>query len=168
MKSSLVPIACGSALALMTGAAASHWCAVRDMVQLASMVPAAPAAPPLYTRPAAAPLPDERVAREAKNVLAEMRGTPEKAMAPAPESKQQSSSGAVTDARLEKVLTALESAVGQNQELRDRLADTNRDVMELRFQVDSFHGQFRPLKVEEDAKYYDDGSGGVLPPLDAQ
>jgi hypothetical protein len=177
MKSSLIPIACGTALALMTGAAATHWCAVRDMVVLAKQMPEGPRfeAAPLY--PAPAPLPDDRIAQEARDLLAEARGhsqaTPRtlhsggntrpaaalrpSVSAPAP---------AGTDARIEKLLTALEGAVEQNQELRDRLADTNRDVMELRFQVDSYSGQFRPLRVEEEPTFYDDASG-VLPPLEA-
>jgi hypothetical protein len=187
MKSSLIPIACGTALALMSGAAATHWCAVRDMVALAHQMPSGPRydAPPPY--PAPSPLPDDRVAREAKDLLAEARGTKnsptaragtqpfymgdvgrsEAEPAPRPSRPAASSSSDPTEARIEKLLTALEGAVEQNQELRDRLADTNRDVMELRFQVDSYHGQFRPLKVEEEPTYYDDASGGVLPPLEA-
>ena len=190
MKSSLIPIACGTALALMTGAAATHWCAVRDMVVLAKQMPSVPRfeSMPGYAAPVPAPLPDDRVAREAKDLLAEARGAKNSAgsrvakqpfymgdvarsepePAPRPAARPAvSSSNDPTEARIEKLLTALEGAVEQNQELRDRLADTNRDVMELRFQVDSYHGQFRPLKVEEDPIYLDDSSGGVLPPLEA-
>ncbi len=177
MKPSLIPIACGTALALMTGAAATHWFAVRDMVALAVRMPA--------VVPAPAPLPDDRVAREARDLLAEVRGTRGPAahanrrdartpgLFPAPREREQAAArpeapapADPTEARIEKLLTALEGAVEQNQELRDRLADTNRDVMELRFQVDSYSGQFRPLKVEEEPAYYDDGTG-VLPPLEA-
>jgi len=185
MKSSLIPIACGTALALMTGAAATHWCAVRDMVALSKQIPASPHFAPSAILPAPAPMPDDRVAREARDLLAEARGTrsastPTKlarqpfhmgeteAPQPAPRSRPAAAaSGDPTEARIEKLLTALEGTMEQNQELRDRLADTNRDVMELRFQVDSYHGQFRPLKVEEEPSYYDDASGGVLPPLEA-
>lgn len=187
MKSSLIPIACGTALALMTGAAATHWCAVRDMVVLANQMPSGPRFEPLPSYAAPAPLPDDRVAREAKDLLAEARGTKsgansrvakqpfymgdagrsEEEPAPRPSRPAASHSGDPTEARIEKLLTALEGAVEQNQELRDRLADTNRDVMELRFQVDSYHGQFRPLKVEEEPIYLDEATGGVLPPLEA-
>lgn len=187
MKSSLIPIACGTALALMTGAAATHWCAVREMVALAQQMPSGPRFEALPDYPAPSPLPDDRVAREAKDLLAEARGVrnsassraakqpfymgdagrPEAEPASRPPRPAASTSHDPTDSRIEKLLTALEGAVEQNQELRDRLADTNRDVMELRFQVDSYHGQFRPLKVEEEPIYYDDASGGVLPPLEA-
>ena len=187
MKSSLIPIACGTALALMTGAAATHWCAVRDLVALASAMPASrPALPASADRPSPAPMPDDRVAREARDLLAEVRGKKSATTSPgrrdartpsfyaghadreqaAERKPSRPPSGDPTEARIEKLLTALEGAVEQNQELRDRLADTNRDVMELRFQVDSYSGQFRPLKVEEEPTFYDDGSG-VLPPLDA-
>ena len=60
----------------------------------------------------------------------------------------------------------MEGMAEQNQELREQIGQTNRDVYELRFQVDSYDGQFRPLKVEEEPSYYDDGSSGVLPPID--
>lgn len=181
MKSSLIPIACGTALALMTGAAATHWFAVREMVVLAALVPAAA---PASSAPSHGAMPDDRVAREARELLAEVRGkktppvSPNRRDATTPtffharqEREQAAPPDAAlpsdpTEARIEKLLTALEGAVEQNQELRDRLADTNRDVMELRFQVDSYSGQFRPLKVEEEPAYYDDGTG-VLPPLDA-
>lgn len=185
MKSSLIPIACGTALALMTGAAATHWCSVRDMVALAKQLPSGPRFERAISTPATAPVTDESILHKAEHLLAEGR-MPEKApqarakdpglysgdARKAPErtserKRTDSPSDSQTDVRIERLLTALEGTMEQNQELRDRLADTNRDVMELRFQVDSYHGQFRPLKVEEEPTYFDDASGGVLPPLEA-
>lgn len=167
MKPSLVPIACGTALALMAGAATAHWCSVRDMVKLASLVPQRHAPAP----PAAAPLPDDGIAREAKEFLAQARGAAPETATTAAHSRTPvalpAQSDGTTDSRIERLLQLLEGTVEQNQELRDRVADTNRDLMELRFQVDSYDGQFRPLKVEEEPTFYDDGSAGVLPPLDA-
>lgn len=162
MKSSFIPIACGTALALMAGAAGSHWFSVREMATLAAVLPPdmAPARPPLFK---ATPLPDEGLANEAKDFLAQARKSGE---APARTSTHPAAAKSDTDSRVEKLLTLLESTVEQNQELRDRIGETNRDLLELRFQVDSYDGQFRPLKVEEEPKIYDDGSSGVLPPIE--
>ncbi|WP_035606665.1 hypothetical protein [Haloferula sp. BvORR071] len=189
MKTSSVPIACGTALALMAGAAAAHWLSVRDMVTLATLLPQQAPAPATSHHDAAMlakltapqPLPDDSVAREAKSTLAAARkGQPQPLFQPQQQQLQPVSAPAPANPNLvasripatansteEKLLRHLEDILAQNQELRDRVADTNRDMMELRLQVDSYHGQFRPLKVEEEPRYFDDSSGGVLPPLDA-
>ena len=181
MKTSSVPIACGTALALMAGAAGAHWLCVRDMVTLATLLPQQ--APASHHEPAALaklaapqPLPDDSVTREAKSTLAADRKEqqqlqPVAVTAPKPASPNVVASripvSATNSSTEEKLLRHLEDILAQNQELRDRVADTNRDMMELRLQVDSYHGQFRPLKVEEEPRYFDDSQGGVLPPLDA-
>jgi hypothetical protein len=174
MKSSLVPIACGTALALMAGAAGAHWISVREMAAFARLMPQGPAAPANPARPAdnlpkppLQPLPDDGLAKEAKSLLAAARReqpAPAANSKPAAAASRALAGGGGTEERL---LRLFEDMLQQNQELRDRVADTNRDMMELRFQVDSYHGQFRPLKVEEEPVYFDDGSGGVLPPLEA-
>ena len=164
MKTSLVPIACGTALALMAGAAGSHWYSVRSMTALAALLPENLEAPARSARPPAA-LPDDGLAREAKNLLAEARREQNAPERPARNSRPAAPKGDA-DSRMEKLLTLLESTVEQNQELRDQIAGTNRDLQELRFQVDTYDGQFRPLKIEEEPTIYDDGSSGVLPPLD--
>jgi hypothetical protein len=161
MKPSQIPLVCGTALALMAGAAGSHWFSVRDMVALAAVLPAN-LAPAGSSRSVSSPLPDDEVAREARDFLAEARRDAE---AP-PRPTTGANAPRDTDSRVEKLLTLLESTVEQNQELRDLIGGTNRDLQELRFQVDSYDGQFRPLKVEEEPLMYDDGSAGVLPPLD--
>lgn len=154
MKSSLVPIACGTALAVMAGAAAAHWHSIREMQALAVLVPAAP---PSAQAEVPAP-PDDRPAPKAQAVLADTTGPIEKKQPAAPHP---------TDQRIEKLLTLLESTVEENQELRDRIGETSRDLLELRFQVDSYDGQFRPLKVDAEPSLYDDGGTGVLPPLES-
>lgn len=160
MKPSLVPLACGTALALMAGAAASHWHSVREMQALAALLPA-DLAPAKIRVPA---VPDDHLAQEAETFIAEARRTEDKPVA-AP--KPQSTTQEPTGRRIEKLLTLLESTVEENRELRDRIGETSRDLLELRFQVDSYDGQFRPLKVEEEPTLYDDGSSGVLPPLES-
>jgi hypothetical protein len=162
MKPSLVPIACGTALALMAGAAASHWHSVREMQALAALLPA-DLAPAKLRVPA---VPDDQLAKEAESFIAEARRTDEKpATAAAP--KATASGEDPTGQRIEKLLSLLENTVEENRELRDRIGETSRDLLELRFQVDSYDGQFRPLKVEEEPTLYDDGSAGVLPPLES-
>jgi hypothetical protein len=171
MKPSLIPIACGTALALMAGAAAAHWCSVRDMVRLAGVVPQhSPAA----DRPQApSPLPDEGPSREAKEFLARARvnsgkasPTENRTLSAANHSSSPVTASTGTDARIEKLLHLLEGTVEENRRLRETQAETNRDLMELQFRVDMYDGEFRPLKVEEEPAPYDDGSGGVLPPLE--
>lgn len=162
MKPSQIPIVCGTALALMAGAAGSHWFSVREMVALVAVLPADLVAPVVNSQPVPSPVPDDGVAREARDFLAEARRETE-----APSRPTTGANAAHdTDSRVEKLLTLLESTVEQNQELRDLIGGTNRDLQELRFQVDSYDGQFRPLKVEQEPVMYDDGSAGVLPPLD--
>jgi hypothetical protein len=180
MKTSSVPIACGTALALMAGAAGAHWLSVRDMVSFAKLMPqqgpasyapaALLAANPSKAAPEIQPLPDESLARAAKSALAAARREQQPGAVPreASNSNSRVAMAAGGGATEEKLLRLFEDMLAQNQELRDRVADTNRDMMELRFQVDSYHGQFLPLKVEEEPRYFDDGSGGVLPPLDAR
>jgi hypothetical protein len=176
MKSSFVPIACGTVLALMAGAAGAHWFSVREMVTLARLMPQGPAAPAISPShlpkpPPVQPLPDDGLAKEAKTLLAEARReqpAPAANANPAPATAaSRALAGGNSGGTEERLLRLFEDMLQQNQDLRDQVADTNRSMMELRFQVDSYHGQFRPLKVEEEPVYFDDGSGGVLPPLEA-
>jgi hypothetical protein len=177
MKPSLIPIACGTALALMAGAATAHWCSVRDMVKLAGAMPA-PSPAPGRTTPRT--MPDDGPSREAKEFLAMAREASNKGPARAPVDERlhaashtpsataMAASGSSADARLEKMLQLMEGTLEENRRLRESQAETNRDLMELQFRVDMYDGEFRPLKVEEEAVPYDDGSGGlgVLPPLE--
>ncbi|WP_193211048.1 hypothetical protein [Luteolibacter marinus] len=165
MKSSLVPIACGTALALMVGATAAHWSSVRDMAALAAALPQVNPAKPVSP----ALLPDDGLTREAKGFLADARREAAKHVVSPQEARNFAAAPkGSADARIERLLKLLEGTVEQNQELREQIALTNRDLSELRFQVDSYDGQFRPLKVEQESNYYyDDGSAGVLPPLES-
>ncbi|MEK7949067.1 hypothetical protein [Luteolibacter soli] len=177
MKPSLIPIACSTALTLMAGASAAHWCSVRDMVKLAGVMPMpAPQSPSI--RPLPAPQDDSRT-RQAEALLAEARSSgwkkPAADLPHAPAKTPSAATGATgaTGDRFERLLSAMEGMVGENQriqeenrQLRDNVADTNRSLMELQFRVDSYDGEFRPLKVQEEATPYDDGSAGVLPPLE--
>lgn len=181
MKTSTVPIACGAALALMAGAAGAHWLSVRDMVALAKLMPQEAPTRQTSSTPVAMvasvtlpKAPDESLAREAKNALAAARREQPAAARGAENASSASKAlagGSPTEEKLlhlfENMLAQNQEVLAQNKELRERVADTNRDMMDLRFQLDSFHGQFRPLVVKEEPRYQDDGTGGVLPPLDA-
>lgn len=152
MKAALLPVACGTALALMAGAATAHFFSVRQSLAIASLL--APTALPA-TAPKA---PDDRTIHAAKQLLAE-----EKAKDSSPVSRTPAAvAPSIDEARLERLFAALEGMVEQNQELRNQVAETNRDLMALQFQVDSHSQQFRPLNVTEEPML--DSGSGVLPP----
>lgn len=180
MKAALVPILSGVALAIMAGASINHYISVRQMVTLARI--AAPDG--LATDPArqtrlvqdsggGARTAIESLMRQNAS-LQQVLASNEATLAsietrPVPEA---------SDPDLKRLLTEL---VAQNRYLRDQIAETNRDVMELQFRVDTHSEQFRPLKLNEDESLrpldsdgYDigqdvyDTSIGVLPPLDVR
>lgn len=172
MKPNLVPILCGTALAIMAGAAASHFSSVRQMIMLADagLIPTSTA--PGLSAPETSSDSDTRamiaeIRRQNSLMQDQLDGDPAPAFA-------SSSSGS---GNLERILAEL---VATNRDLRSQLAETNRDIMELRFQVDSHSEQFRPLNAVEEPDYgvdplYDSNpygnepdsdSIGVLPPLD--
>ena len=156
MNPALVPVACGSALAIMAGAAATHWVSVRQTVALVRNLHEAP---PAKANPVL-PAPEDSGTREAKSLLAAVKsGTP-----PTPGPIPGDKAPAGTDARLQQVLTALENMVEINQELRNQVAETKRDLMELQFQVDTHSQSFRPLDATEEPSMGIDDGLGVLPP----
>ena len=165
MKPATLPSICGAALAIMAGAAGSHFASVNQLVALAEGntlpiatdgLPMAPAADdPLDTRSMIAELRRQNEAME--DHLAGRRNAP-----------TQPAAAQGNPSELQSVLSEL---VAINRELRSQIAETNRDLMELRFQVDTHSDQFRPLNtvaepVEELDPY--DPSIGILPPLDLQ
>lgn len=70
----------------------------------------------------------------------------------------------------QRILNLVERMQGEQLNLRDQLAEANRDLMELRFRVDTHSESFRPLRAtpEVDANLLppDPAATGVLPPLD--
>jgi hypothetical protein len=140
MKGIFIPFTCAVALATMAGAGVQHWLLVRDQVQ----------SPPQ----ALAPLP----------ALSE----PAPAIAPAPLAQAAAVDPELV-ARLERVIAGQEKIMErfaqldrQNIDLRDQVAETNRDVMELQFRVDSHSESFRPLRAVQVNTLAPDSS--VLPP----
>ncbi len=139
---------CGAALAAMSTAGISHWCSVRQIVA------AAHAGVPLSSTPAATATPPPPKA-SAPRVLAQAAPAP--AAVPATDATQKQF--------FEALIAKMEGLQNQNRDLLNQVAETNRDMMNLNFRVDTFSDSFRPLPVSEDRPdlSYETGPG-VLPP----
>jgi hypothetical protein len=149
MKTSTIPIICGTALAAMTTAGLSHWWSVRQFVSaLNSGIPI----------PATAPIPLEHPDSAPSQANPPVLAAAEPATkTPAPEPHQQEF--------YEALITKMENLQNQNRDLQDQVAETNRDVMELNFRVNTHSEQFRPLPVsEERIETSFEDEPGVLPP----
>jgi hypothetical protein len=149
MKTSTIQLICGIALAAMTTAGLSHWWSVRQFVSaLNSGIPV----------PAAAPGPE----RQADPAPATAKPPVLAAAEPSrrtttPEPRQQEF--------YEALINKMENLENQNRDLLDQVAESNRDIMELNFRVNTHSEQFRPLPVSEerfDTSFEDEP--GVLPP----
>ncbi len=66
-----------------------------------------------------------------------------------------------------RIVDLFERMQNQQEELRDQVAEANRDLMELQFQVDTHSQSFRPLKATQEPSSSIPSGPGVLPPLDA-
>jgi len=155
MKTSTVPILCGTALAAMSAAGASHWWSVKQFTTaIHSGIPvmqpkvSSPVLPPV-AKPAPAPA-----------VLAVTR----------PQSKTPVTVTGPQKEFFEALVAEVKSLRTQNLNLVDQMAETNRDLMKLEFRVDTHSESFRPLPTSEDRSdttldttSLDDGPG-VLPP----
>lgn len=174
MKTSLIPILSSVALAIMAGAAASHFHSVTQLASFAKMTQSgelqtpssaatmlAATASPQDTRSLIATL--ERQNRSLEQSLASKQSA---LSSNRPGSAALSSTLAnADDAELKHFLSEL---VAQNRDLHNQMAETNRDLMEVQFRFDTLSDKFRPLKLTEDVSQPDpyDTSIGVLPPLD--
>jgi len=148
MKSHTLPLICGVAVAAMCAAGASHWWSVRQFCL--AMNDTAPAARPVPVR---TPPPAVAVAEPAAKPAAVLV----RATAAPPPAEQQKFYDAL--------LSRMEGLQNQNRDLLDQLAETNRDLMNLEFRVDSHSASFRPLPVSEDQPFTSlDSDIGVLPP----
>ncbi len=152
MKPNTMPMICGLALAAMTAAGFSHWWSVRQFVAaIQTGLPVLPqsrqVAQPAYPAGANSPVP----------ILLTRQIPPN----PAPFSPNDADQKKFYEALIAK----LESFQNQNRDLRDQIAETNRDVLNLGFRVDTHSESFRPMPVSEDRgdTSFDNGPG-VLPP----
>lgn len=160
MKTSIIPASCATALALMTAAVGSHWWSVRGFVAAVDLHPLAiasnePSAPATHAPVAEVPAPQPAAPRPQPTP-----GTPD--------SQQEF---------FTSLLAEMKQLKQDNSSLRNQVAETNRDLINLQFRVDTHSSEFRPLRVEEntgelseeleiltDPPILDD-SPGVLPPL---
>lgn len=164
MTSSLIPISCSLVLASLSGAALNHWWSQRDCAWVLTASAYAPATIavaaagtqiPLATHatpPAASAEPAEPAASQA---------------VPAPTAKP----AAAQKEFFEALLHEMKQLKQTNLALHDQMAETNRDLMQLEFRVDTQSASFRPLPVTENLSVLDtstldtsDSGPGVLPP----
>lgn len=166
MKASIVPASCGAALALMTSAVFSHWWAVRGFVGAVESSTLALARPPSPTlaptlKPTLKPSPAPR-----STALPSPTIPPPVLATATPPGQQPQREFFVS------LVDEMKQLKRENSALRNQVAETNRDLMNLEFRVDTHSTQFRPLRVEdraEDPEYLTDppifdDDPGVLPP----
>lgn len=170
MKTAVVPVFCGLVLTGISAAGISHWWSVRQLLAASKNGTTLPIAAPVPAKPA---VPVPAVAArpaEAAPVVAAKEATPAKKekeqpvqASPTKEDRQ----AVASEEFYRKLIAEMNELRNQNRDLRDQMAETNRDLMKLEFRVDTHSESFRPLPVSEERieTTFDEGSG-VLPPLD--
>lgn len=150
---------CALLLAGMVGAGSMHWIAVNDQVAQAKATPAPQTLIPTPTqlRPTQTPVQQPVFAQvqaqqELQNALKSIQAD-RNAVALSP----------VLEDKLARVLSHMENMDKSQQDMRDQMAETNRDLMELQFRVDTHSESFRPLRATQESPY--NNTPGVLPPL---
>jgi len=143
------PLLCGTLLAAMLAAGVSHYWSVHEFIAGYPTVPA--------VRLISGNLPETEQTKPS-----EARTTPNlAAVDPTGNSSELKSI-------FEEMLSELKKIKNEKNDLIDQLAETNRSVMQLQFQVDSHSEDFRPMPTREereDTSYgMEDESPGVLPP----
>lgn len=152
MNSSTLPIFCGISLAAMAAAGASHWWSVDQWVSAypANLPLPGPQQPMKKPAEPLAPAPNPELASLQKH--------------PTPDSNQKNFYEALIQ-KMGDFENRNRNMENQNKDLIDQMAETNRDVVRLQFQVDTHSESFRPMPTSEDRAdtSFDDGPG-VLPP----
>ena len=150
MKTSTIPVICSVALTATLAAGVSHWWSVRQFVT--AFHDGLPASATPHSTPAATKPQPQALAKSATSP--DPKGT---VSTPAPDPNQQEFYNAL--------IAKIKSVENQNRDLLDQMAETNRDLMQIQFRVDTHSESFRPLPVGEEQPFtsIDDGMG-VLPP----
>lgn len=174
MNTQLTPIICVGSLACMITAGASHWWSVRQFttaIESAAPTLHAPAIPtPQPTQqstPQPSPQPTQLAAAPAANEPEAPQ--PSEAAPTHPATPPVGEPIAMQQQFYQELLSEMQQLRGQNRDLLNQVAETNRDLMNLEFRVDTHSDQFRPLPVAEEAfnasfgTSFDD-SPGLLPP----
>lgn len=152
MKIDPLPAACLTSLTLMTGAVISHWMGVDESIELARLRAGQPPAQLAAEQAGDHSLPEPRFV-----VAGKLNSPPPTISEPAlpPEFGQ----------RMVLALEGFEQLQRENRNLRDQVAETNRDLMELQFRVDSHSQSFRPLRAVQETRQ--PVGPGVLPPIES-
>jgi hypothetical protein len=161
MKPTTLPIICGISLAVMLAAGFSEWSNVRHYVAMTRA--GFPVSPSHGTSAGSVNFPEMKPPVSEDRVQVVSRKTEWKGDIVDPNQKL----------FYEGLIQEMKTLQNQNRDLRDQMAETNRDVMSLGFRVDTHSTQFRPLPVTEELKSlkFGDEAGngmgndsGVLPP----
>jgi hypothetical protein len=148
MKTDSLSMIASLALTLMSGAVLSHWAGIDERIELAShaasTTPGQSFIQPMASQPWLTTEPPI------------LSAATQKTNHPA------ASSGTVDP----RILDLVERMQDQQEELRDQLAESNRDLMELQFRVDTHSESFRPLRATQEPTPSIPSATGVLPPID--
>ena len=160
MKPAFIHTACAAAMTVMAGAGTAHYFSVGQMVMIAEASG--------YTGETIAP--PESGAAGTASMIAKQRKENQDSQAFLDSTKKDlstypalsTSSSEANNGTLEVLLAEL---IAQNKEMRNQLAETNRDLLDIQFRQDSQAEGFRPLRVVNQDTTPND-SIGVLPPLE--
>jgi len=152
MKLDSIPLVSIAALTLMTGAVISHWLGVDDRLELALL-----RANDSETGMVVEQSPESGTAR-LESPLAVQQVQPARPVARAIDLPPN------LEGRFVRALESIEQMNRSQDNLRDQVAETNRDLMELQFRVDSHSESFRPLRASQEPQA--PTGNGVLPPLE--
>lgn len=150
---------------MMSTASLSHWWSVQEIVGAVRHGIPLHAAPAMPVIPPPAAVPDVVEKAPAAPVLATRTPSAALPALAANDPGQQKF--------YETLVARMESLQNQNRDMMNQVAETNRDMMNLNFRVDTFSDSFRPMPVGEapvemsyaDASDSGDfGGPGVLPP----
>lgn len=160
MKPTHIQILCGAALAVMSAAGASHWWSVKQFVAAVESGIPVPTSHDFPMESAVPALAKESVAPREVVVQSPAPAKPSTADV----ASQQKFYESLVD-KLQMLEGDNQRIKNQNRDLIDQVAETNRDLMNLQFRVDTHSESFRPLPVNEERldTSFDDGPG-VLPP----
>jgi len=152
--SPLPPVLYGTLLAAIVAAGASHYWSVEKFVSNFPVIPSF------------------RIVPADLEVLSPVRTPPEPVVLPQPIAQVANSPAQPEEAHsaefFEKLIQELGNLRNENRALNNQIAETNRDVMKMQFQIDTHSESFRPLPTSQergDTSYtLDFNLPGVLPP----
>ena len=164
--SSVPPIFCGTVLAAVIAAGASHFWSVDTFVSNYPVMPSFR----LLAVDIVSPAPDV----PAPSIAPALAAPPVATAPPAAQTQTQVADSSTPKDEphsaefFEKLIQELRNLRNENQALNNQIAETNRDVMKMQFQIDTHSESFRPLPASQsrgDTTYgLDYDLPGVLPP----